>query len=353
MTLEPRDYLQPDEAIVLEARPRMASMLPGTFAGALLVAGLTAVLLFVTERWWTRAPGWIVPLALGLLAALWAGSTVAAVVRVKTGRFVVTDTRLYRSHGRIRFQLVQTTYDKMTDIHVVQGPFGRWRGYGSLTANTAGAALVLHGLPRPFDVKQRLEEARSAFLRRLVASERRKPAAGTAASTGPAGAAVQSPGAGPAAPTPGGHGQVVWNGAPSYQSMLGRLASAGVMLLAGGVFLGLALSGLTGTWFGSILLLVGLGSGVSAVIAYKYSRYEVTAAGVVVTTGWLSRRRVETTFAKVTDVTTTQTLLGRLMGYGDIRINTAGSNDVAVAFTGVARPQEVKAIIDQARGARP
>jgi uncharacterized membrane protein YdbT with pleckstrin-like domain len=136
--------------------------------------------------------------------------------------------------------------------------------------------------------------------------------------------------------------------------MLGRLVSAVAMVLVGVILLGLAVAGVTaGSWFGAGLLLFGLVSAASAVIAYKYSRYEVTAIGVVVSVGWLSRRRVETTFGKVTDVTTTQSLLGRLLGYGDIRINTAGSNDVAVAFSGVARPQEIKAVIDRARGARP
>lgn len=345
MTLEPRDYLQPDETVLLEAKPRLASLAPGLAGTALFAAGLAAGLAFARWRWWPGLPAWVVPASIVALALLWGASAVAAFIRVRTSRYVITDHRLYRSHGRIRFLLVQTTYDKMTDLHVAQGLLGRALGYGSLTANTAGAALALHGLPAPFEVKQQLEGARAAFLRKLVAAHRRRPTAGAEASDVP----VPST---DLAPANASHGKVVWSGTPSLQSLLGRLLSAGAMVLAGGVLLALALSGVTGTWFGGLLLLFGMASAASAAIAYKTSRFEVTAAGVVVSTGWLSRRRVETTFSKVTDVTTTQTLLGRLLGYGDIRVNTAGSNDVAVAFTGVAEPQRVKAVIDQTRGAR-
>jgi uncharacterized membrane protein YdbT with pleckstrin-like domain len=72
----------------------------------------------------------------------------------------------------------------------------------------------------------------------------------------------------------------------------------------------------------------------------------------VVTTGWLSRRRVETTFEKVTDVTTYQGLVARLLDYGNITINTAGSNVAPVVFLGVGDPDGVKATIDEARARR-
>lgn len=354
VTLEPGDYLQPDETVLFSTRPRMASLWPGTIGWLLVLAVLLTGLAVAKAIWWTDLPSWVLPAAIAAAAVVWLGSTAAEAIRLRTSRYVITDQRLYRSHGRLRFQLVQTTYDKLTDIHVAQGPFGRAAGYGSLTANTAGAALALPGLPGPFEVKQRLEEARSAFLRRLVAAHKRKPAAAAGATETPRAKAAGKVDGGRSPLEAASHGTVVWTGSPSVQSMVGRLVSASAMVLAGTVLLGLAFAGVPGSpWLGGALLLVGLGSAASAVIAYRYSRYQVTAIGVVVSAGWLSRRRVETTFGKVTDVTTTQTVLGRLLGYGDIRINTAGSNDVAVAFAGVARPQEVKAIIDDARGARP
>lgn len=342
MTLEPPDYLQPDERVLLEARPEPRSIAPGLVATTLLAAGIVAVLAFLQSLVWPEAAPWLLAVGAPTVAVAWLAGGVVRVVRMRTSRYVITDTRLYRSHGRFRFHLVQTTYDKLTDLNVVQGPLGRALGYGSVAANTAGAAVVLPGIPRPFEVKQQIEEARSAFLRKLVGAHKRSLAKEPATS----GKSSASHATAPAA---------VWSGSPTALSLLGRLLRAGLMVMAG-LFASLLIGSdgtVPGIGLGGLFILFGLGLAISAFLAYRYSRYEVTSAGVVVSTGWLSRRRVETTFSKVTDVTTTQTLLGRLLGYGDIRINTAGSTDVAVAFNGVARPLELKALIDQARGAWP
>lgn len=275
----------------------------------------------------------------GFAPNVWTGFSMVAVVLVwlavllhwrrATSLYTITGERVYMAYGRIRFNLLQTTYDKVTDLHVHQSLFGRIWGFGTVRVQTAGTGLVLAGIVNPMQFKQELEQARSDFLHALVKNQ--KPTTKRPATT---------------------EASTRWTGQPAPASLLGGLLVAGVFAIAAMVLgvIGLVVAAEAGIG-AAILFVSATAMAVGQWIGFRFTHYEVTTRGVVVTKGWLSRRRVEATFAKVTDVSVDQSILARLLGYGKITINTAGSNEAPVVFGGIADPDAVKAIIDEARGA--
>ncbi len=326
----PVDYLQPDEEPLVETGRHGLSVLD-ELLGALILAALpiTGVLVLTIGFY----PQWFAPVAvptISVVAVLFIGFLIARYWRVATSIYIVTDERVYKSYGRIRFFGSQTTYDKLTDMHVKQSLFGRIWGFGTVRLETAGTGIQLEGVRDPFGFKQQVEGARSAFIRTLVGE-------GRAAEKTVEVAPDETP------------ARVLWDGRISFVSLLGNLVSVGIALLVGLVTFAGAAAQPRLLLVGIVVVTVAFLMAASVLIRYRFTRYHVGSRGVVVTSGWLTRRRVETTYEKVTDVTVYQGILARLLDFGTITINTAGSNAAAVVFMGVHAPETVKEIIDDAR----
>lgn len=327
------DYLQPDEVITTQTRRHALSAVDGFIAMTLAWGALTgaitwaavAILPPVADTYaWTAAT---------IVALAWIAGMTALHWRRATSLFVVTPERVYGSHGRIRFNLTQTTYDKVTDMHVHQTVFGRLWGYGTVKVQTAGTGISLPGVNDPMRFKQVIEEQRSEFLERLVGQHK---SATTGKRTEPRRRYRDA--------------EVLWTGSPAPATLIGAGIISGIMGLIGlgalavGLFVSLPALG-----FGALFLLVAGAIFAGAYIQFRFTAFDVTDRGVVLRKGWLSRRRVEATYAKVTDVSVNQDILARLLKYGTITVNTAGSNEAPVVFAGVADPYAVKAVIDDAR----
>ncbi len=326
------DYLQPDETELEQVRRHTLSAVDGFLGITLLWAAalVAAIILSGTDGLGQYAANIWTAFGLVTVAAIWLA--VLLHWRRATSLYTVTGERVYFAYGRIRFHLLQTTYDKVTDLHIHQSLFGRIWGYGTVRVQTAGTGLSLAGVVDPVTFKQRIEDARSKFLRSLIQS-----------STASVRSVGKSPEAGPAT--------VSWSGTPSPHSLLGGMLAAGLAVTIGLVLLGVALFIAPEAFIGAgITITVGLAIAWGQWIAYRYTSYQVSDRGVVVQKGWLSRRRIEATFAKVTDVAVEQGIVPRLLGYGKITINTAGSNEAPVVFHGIAEPDAVKAVIDDVRG---
>ena len=317
------NFLQPSERPVITSRRHWGSAILPTLALAVIggggAYGLTRLpssyAIYAAYAWISLATvGWFILLR-----------------RVVTSRYLITHERLYSHWGRFLFHVTQTTFDKITDVHLSQGPLGRWFGYASMRVETAGSGVVLSGLTHPFEFKRHMESERSAFLTRLVSEG------------APAASAVS--------PRPVGMGRTKWQGKPHPLSILGAFLSAGAAIIVSLTLLGASVGDirfLLGTlllWFIAILIVA------RGVIVLTCTRFFVNENGVIITSGWLARRRVETTYSKVTDVQINQDILGRIFSFGVIRINTAGSASAPVVFMGVRDPESVKATIDAARGA--
>jgi uncharacterized membrane protein YdbT with pleckstrin-like domain len=351
----PEDYIQPGEKALRREGRHALSVVDELITMAILVGALIAAVLLVAllGDLGDAAFPWAIG-TVGLLVILYGSFALSRYWRVTTSRYVITSERVYKAYGRLRFFLLQTTYDKVTDIHVHQSFFGRIWGFGTVRLQTAGTGVALEGVRDPFAVKEAVEAARVAFVRALVEEHvaRRGP---RAVEEAPARTAARA-GAPRLYETPQGASAAgpLWHGTPSWSYFTIQLLGLAIPLILVLIFTLVSLVTqqpvllvLAGLFF--LIVIVGASS---LYIRQTHTRYEVHAWGVVVTTGWLSRRRVETTFEKVTDVTTYQGLVARLLDYGNITINTAGSNVAPVVFLGVGDPDGVKATIDEARARR-
>lgn len=327
------DYLQEDEDVVLQARRHPFSAvdewLVTLLVGSVVATGTWFLFYRILDaEWISYGQGLLLLEGLAILSML-----VLVHWRRVTSLYTVTPERVYKAYGRFRFHLLQTTYDKVTDLHMQQSLFGRWRGYGTVRVQTAGTGLDLVGVRDPVAFKQGVERQRSSFLRTILkesrgaVEEREAPETDIDADA-----------------------EVLWSGRPVLSSLLAGLVGPFFFLLFGG---GSLVVGATvdpvALWTGVVMVAIGLAMAWYRWVQYRYTRFQVTDQGTVLTRGWLTRRRVETTYAKVTDVSTEQDIWARLFGYGKITINTAGSNEAAVVFQGVGKPDEVKAVIDDAR----
>ncbi|MGB1586519.1 MAG: PH domain-containing protein [Thermoplasmatota archaeon] len=326
----PVDYLQPDEEMLEDALRHPASIVDDLLAALILSGLLIGGLLF-----WTLGfqPRFFLPVAVPGMALIGGSFLLFAVLRwwrVQTSRYVITPERVYKSYGRFRFFLMQTTYDKVTDLHVKQSLWGRIGGFGTVRVETAGAGVVFEGVHAPFAFKQAVETARSAFIEHLVGTRSKQTKAKPTEAPDTA--------------------ETLWTGKPQLASMIGGMVGALMALvIGGGTLLTSSLLGMQAFIMAGTLGVIGLATAASVYIRFRYTNYQVRSAGVVVTSGWLSRKRVETRYEKVTDVMVYQNLLGRILGYGNITINTAGSNQAPVQFHGLGDPERIKAIIDEAR----
>jgi hypothetical protein len=91
-------------------------------------------------------------------------------------------------------------------------------------------------------------------------------------------------------------------------------------------------------WQGGLAFFGAMGI-IQGWIHYRYTRYEVHPWGVVVTSGWLTRRRVEITYDKVTDVTTySDTLTVHTLTVADVSTYYVVADDVSLLVHNAPRP---------------
>lgn len=92
---------------------------------------------------------------------------VLSVLRLRRTEYVLTDLGVYTRTGIIGHTVVQTTFDKITDISLKQDVVGRILGYAALHVNTAGsntAPVQMDGLRDALLIKGHVESARERFL---------------------------------------------------------------------------------------------------------------------------------------------------------------------------------------------
>jgi hypothetical protein len=137
--------------------------------------------------------------------------------------------------------------------------------------------------------------------------------------------------------------EVVWTGSPRLSTIIPAVVVGLVGLLA----VGYAVVVLR-----SSLALLGLPVAV-AVPAYAYlqvtnTEFLVTDRAVYAKTGVVGRRVVQSSLAKVQNSSFSQDVFGSLFGYGTVRLEVAGGNDVD--FYRIDDPEAVRRLVDQATG---
>lgn len=143
---------------------------------------------------------------------------------------------------------------------------------------------------------------------------------------------------------------VVWRGHPSLHLLTGTILTVAV-LVAGGSFGavvlppplnlgGVALVGVALLWL------------VAAVVAHRSTEYVITSGEVYKKTGLLSRSVTTLRLDRVQNTSFSQSLLQRLLSYGDVRVDTAGSDSTELVLKGVDDPQEVSGLLSEQLDAR-
>ena len=106
-------------------------------------------------------------------------------------------------------------------------------------------------------------------------------------------------------------------------------------------------------WLIGILTIWILGLGlimiVLGIIKMKRLKYEVTTERVKVSRGLLSKTTREADLDKIQDMVIHQKFLGRILNYGDLYFNTAGSGGYEITFYDVSDPNGLKERLREAR----
>jgi uncharacterized membrane protein YdbT with pleckstrin-like domain len=84
--------------------------------------------------------------------------------------------------------------------------------------------------------------------------------------------------------------------------------------------------------------------GIPTLIKYLTMEYGLTTKRVIVKTGFISRNTEEMKINKIETVEIKQSVLGRILGYGDVTVTGTGISNVQIL--GVKNPMMVKKSID-------
>lgn len=103
--------------------------------------------------------------------------------------------------------------------------------------------------------------------------------------------------------------------------------------------------------FGLTVWIFGLGFIflIAAVMKRYGSEYALTNKRVYSRRGLISRHTGEAIFERITDTSLSQGVFGRLLNYGDVRTNTAGSYGYELVFRGVSDPKPLVGKIQNVR----
>lgn len=139
--------------------------------------------------------------------------------------------------------------------------------------------------------------------------------------------------------------EVVWIGHPTLARVAGRLV-VGVVLFVGGMVLAATVPPEFG-WVGGVVTLAGVGVGVAAYYLNRSTQYVVTTDGIYRKSGLLSREVTAVPLDRVQNTAYSQSPLQRLLSYGDVRVDTAGTAGTELVLEAVADPGEVTAVVSE------
>jgi uncharacterized membrane protein YdbT with pleckstrin-like domain len=140
--------------------------------------------------------------------------------------------------------------------------------------------------------------------------------------------------------------EIVFEGHPSWRSILGFYLVGLVLAVLAGAIAGLAGSGGLGAAVAIVVLAAVIGVGLVKRIG---TTYVITNQRLHIRRGILSRRVQQTQVDRVQNVNTDQSLLERILRVGTVDFDTAGTDDSDFVFAGVSNPSEVVAAVDRAQ----
>jgi uncharacterized membrane protein YdbT with pleckstrin-like domain len=142
--------------------------------------------------------------------------------------------------------------------------------------------------------------------------------------------------------------EIVWSGSPSLIVIAGSLVGGLLLMTAGVVLYGFVLpSDFEFRWVAWLLLPLGMLVAGAAYVRHRSTRYVVTTNEVYRKTGLLSRRVTSLRLDRIQNTSFEQSFLERLLSFGDVHVDTAGSGGTEITFESVANPQEVSGLLTE------
>jgi uncharacterized membrane protein YdbT with pleckstrin-like domain len=143
--------------------------------------------------------------------------------------------------------------------------------------------------------------------------------------------------------------KVLWRGRPTWRAYIGYFLKYGVLALAIGVIVEILKDTVWDSaprayaWGVTVLLLLIVV--LVGMIRKLQTLYTVTSERIHIRQGILSRRDHSTTHARVQNVNSTQGILDRVLGTGDVDFDTAGSDDFEFRFYAVRHPEQLVKLV--------
>ena len=137
---------------------------------------------------------------------------------------------------------------------------------------------------------------------------------------------------------------IIFEGHPSWRSILGfYIKGLLVVAVAGGVAY-LIDDGLTPVVVVAVLVLVILIGFIKRIA----TTYTITNQRLRIRRGIIARKVQQTRLERVQNVNTEQSVLERVLQVGTVDFDTAGTTDSDFSFRGVSQPEKVVAAVDEA-----
>ncbi|GAB3678271.1 hypothetical protein GCM10028856_38670 [Halopiger thermotolerans] len=147
---------------------------------------------------------------------------------------------------------------------------------------------------------------------------------------------------------------VVWESRPHPITMGARVPIAVLAALVG---IALVIVDVTGTdgagltaLLGALLVLAGTGVALVRYAVWTNTRYVITSEELYKKSGIVSRDVTQFRIDRIQNTTLKQDMLGRLLGYGDLTIYTAGSGDPELTFERTPRPERANGALNDQLG---
>ena len=348
-------YVRGDERVLLKMRAAPAFALVLLLPRLLYVVAPLAI--FLLARPYVAAlahiPATPVLAGAGALALVLA---LASWRRAATTEYALTDERIYARVGQLVTRLHFTTHDKVTDILYRQGPLERAFGLANLTFATAGGEVHVLGVRDALAVKATAESARDAFVRALLREAPERAARASPVGPSPDTSLPDLPPA-PAAPPWTGPRPAylqagdtpVWYAQPRLVAAVGALRSLlGIVVV---LLFSPMLEGPRRVWIPVAALGI---AGMFIAVRFAQLRrteYVATERRVYARAGLVGTTVNQLTYDKITDITLTQDVLGRILGYGSVVVQTAGGQQAPITMVGLADPLAAKETIERWRDA--
>lgn len=142
--------------------------------------------------------------------------------------------------------------------------------------------------------------------------------------------------------------QVVWSGTPSLLLATGSLVGGFLVIVVGIALYGFLLPpDFEFEWVAWLLIPLGMALMAYAYLRHQSTRYVITTNEVYRKTGLFSREVTTLRLDRIQNTSFEQSLLERVLSYGDVNVDTAGSGGTEITFRAVSNPQEVSKLLTE------